>query len=116
MAHPQGTVGRLRQAQMKALENRLGPTFQPIAEMAEHAMKLLQAADDEADHGLRVDGINALEKVCKYIMPQVKAMEIDVTNSDGSLTAPNEVRLVPVPLSQGKIAREDADNLLEHET
>lgn len=97
MARPAGSKNvKHRAALMTMLHERFGEEFDPLRRMAEQANALADAADASGERQDRDSAVNALEKVVKYVYPQLKAVEMDLSNEDGSLKVPNRIELVPV--------------------
>ena len=70
-----------------------GDDFHPIMRMAEQAVRLHERAEkgDTADIKASID---AWDKIAAYTEPKLKATEIDLTTSDGSMS-PTVIELIP---------------------
>jgi hypothetical protein len=100
MARPKGSMNKtMQQNLLVSLRERFGEAYHPVEQMAELAEKLVQLAVDptkEPDQFAIKSAIDALDKVAAYTAPKLKAMEVDVTSSDGSLSQVRAIQLVPV--------------------
>lgn len=98
MGRPLGSRNRsLPVILRERLQEQFGETWDPVLEMAKLAVQLTESAETRHE---KAEAIVALEKVSKFITPQLKAIEVDLSNDDGSLRRPTTVKLVPVRVDQ----------------
>ena len=93
---PKGTVNKPRERLLRALQEKFGDEFDPVVLMAEQALALHTDALTSGDRQDRESAVSALDKVSKYLVPQLKATEVDVSSSDGSMSPVRQIRLVAV--------------------
>jgi hypothetical protein len=70
-----------------------GDDFHPIMRMAEQAVRLHEKAVDGETNDIRAS-IDAWDKIAAYTEPKLKATEVDLTSSDGSMS-PTVIELIP---------------------
>ena len=111
MARPKGSVNKPKLALMKRLEEKFGPEWNPVIDMAEHAFALSDAARVSRKREDRESAIAALDKVAVYVTPKLKQQEVDLTSSDGSMSPPKGIRLIPVSAAylKAQMAEDDAE-------
>ena len=93
------------------LEEKFGSDWDPVVKMAELANVLVEQAVASQARPEIESAVTALEKVAKYVRPQLKAVEMDLKNTDGSLRPVQAIRLVP--MSSDQITQQIADNALQ---
>ena len=96
MASRKGIPNKPKQALLNHLQRKFGDEWNPVIDMAEHAVELSKAAVVSRKKEDREAAIAALDKVAVYVTPKLKQMEVDMTSSDGSMSPPKGIRLVPV--------------------
>jgi len=80
---------------MKRLQDMYGDEFHPIMSMAENAVKLQKAADEDPNTQSYKAALEGWEKIAKYVEPQLKAIE--VTGEDGeAIKTETTFKFVPV--------------------
>lgn len=96
MASRKGIPNKPKQALLNHLQKKFGEEWNPVVEMAEHAVELSKAAVISRKREDRESAIAALDKVAVYVTPKLKQMDVDLSSSDGSMSPPKGIRLVPV--------------------
>ena len=98
MPRPLGSKNKNHSVRLRErLQEKFGDGWDPVLEMAKLAVELVESAETRHE---KAEGIVALEKVAKFTVPQLKAIEVDLSNDDGSLSRPTTVKLVPVRVDQ----------------
>jgi len=88
-----GVPNRNKKFLLNRLQDMYGDDFHPIMRMAEQAVRLHERAEigDTADIKASID---AWDKIAAYTEPKLKATEVDLTTSDGSMS-PTVIELIP---------------------
>jgi len=88
-----GIPNRNKRFLLNRLQDMYGDDFHPIMRMAEQAVRLHERAEtgDTADIKASID---AWDKIAAYTEPKLKATEVDLTTSDGSMS-PTVIELIP---------------------
>ena len=95
MARPVGSINKNTRGMVRRLKEQYGEDFDVIMKMAEAQSALhkkAMATKAQADLKMTVDG---WDKLAQYLTPKLKAVEVDLSNDDGSLKAITEIRLIP---------------------
>jgi hypothetical protein len=90
-----GTPNKPRAAMMSLLQKRWGDDFHPVLKMAEAAVEMHRIAMSTKDMEDLKDAVSAWAAIAKYIVPQIKAVEVDVTS--GGKDLPRIIELVAPP-------------------
>jgi len=87
-----GTPNKPRRAMLTLLEKRWGKDFHPVLKMVEAAVEMHAIAMSTKDMEDLKDAVSAWAAIAKYVSPQVKAVEVDVTSGGNDL--PRIIELV----------------------
>lgn len=107
MARPVGSINKSTRGMARRLREQYGEDFDVIMKMAEaqNALhKKAMATKQQGDLKMCIDG---WDKLANYLVPKLKATEIDLSNTDGTLKDVTAIRLVPMTAEQ--LAQEMAD-------
>lgn len=107
MARPLGAINKNTRGMIRRLKEQWGEDFDVILKMAEAQNALHNKAmttRNQQDLKMTVDG---WDKLANYLVPKLKATEIDLSNTDGTLKDVTAIRLVPMTAEQ--LAQEMAD-------
>ena len=88
-----GIPNRNKRFLLNRLQDMYGDDFHPIMRMAEQAVRLHDRAEDGDTADIKAS-IDAWDKIAAYTEPKLKATEIDLTTSDGSMS-PTVIELIP---------------------
>jgi len=105
MPSRKGSLNRNKTFLLNRLQDMYGEDFHPIMKMAEQAVRLHERAVDGDCQDIKAS-LDAWDKVAAYTEPKLKATEVDLTSSDGTMS-PTVIELIPrLP--------EDDDDYREH--
>ena len=77
MGRPLNSANKNKAYLLKRLQDMYGADFNPVIKVAENAVALQLAADNEPDKTeVRVAAVNAWDKVAQYVEPKLKAIEV----------------------------------------
>lgn len=93
MARTKGAVNRNKQFLLSRLQDMYGEDFHPIMRMAEQAVRLHDLAQSGDASDIK-QSIDAWDKIAQYTEPKLKATEVDLSSSDGSMS-PTVIELIP---------------------
>jgi len=91
MARPKGKLSVNKQFLLNKLKDMYGDDFHPIMSMAENAVKLQAAADENPEASTYKAAIDGWEKIAQYVEPKLKAVEM--TGKDGSDLIPASIKV-----------------------
>jgi len=91
MARPKGKLSVNKQFLLNKLKDMYGDDFHPIMSMAENAVKLQAAADENPEASTYKAAIDGWEKIAQYVEPKLKAVEM--TGKDGSDLIPAGIKV-----------------------
>ena len=94
MARPQGSMNKNKRGLLAQLKRQYGDDFNPIMKMAEHAVTLHEVAVQSKTRDDIKASLDAWGKVAEYTEPKLKALEVDLTSSDGTMS-PTVIELIP---------------------
>lgn len=94
MPRTKGAPNKNKRGLLAQLKRQYGEDFHPIMKMAEQAAKLHQIAAESEDKGDIKASVDAWSKVAEYTEPKLKATEVDLTSSDGTMS-PTVIELIP---------------------
>lgn len=77
MGREAGTPNRNKTFLMKRLEAMYGKDFHPIMNMAENAVKLQAAADQDPEPANFKAALEGWDKIAQYVEPKLKAVEVN---------------------------------------
>jgi len=80
-----GTPNKNKAFLRKTLRDRFGEDFDAVVKAAECAAKIHEIAMKTKDVDKLKTAVDAWDKVAQYVEPKLKAVEIDLSNSDGTL-------------------------------
>ena len=84
MPRPEGSPNRNKSFLLNRLKKMYGDDFHPIMNMAENAVKLQKAADQEPEANNFKAALEGWEKIAQYVEPKLKAVEV---NADVNVSA-----------------------------
>ena len=93
MSSRKGIPNKNKRFLLSRLQDMYGEDFHPIMRMAEQATRLHEIARNGETSDIKAS-IDAWDKVAAYTEPRLKASEIDLTTSDGSMS-PTVIELIP---------------------
>ena len=93
MSSRKGIPNKNKRFLLSRLQDMYGEDFHPIMRMAEQAVRLHELAETGGASDIKAS-IDAWDKVAAYTEPKLKASEIDLTTSDGSMS-PTVIELIP---------------------
>ena len=93
MTSRKGIPNKNKRFLLSRLQDMYGEDFHPIMRMAEQAARLHEIARNGETSDIKAS-IDAWDKVAAYTEPKLKASEIDLTTSDGSMS-PTVIELIP---------------------
>lgn len=88
-----GVPNRNKKFLLTRLQDMYGDDFHPIMRMAEQADRLHEIARSGETADIKAS-IDAWDKIAAYTEPKLKATEVDLTTSDGSMS-PTVIELIP---------------------
>lgn len=88
-----GIPNRNKKFLLTRLQDMYGDDFHPIMRMAEQAVRLHGIAETGETSDIKAS-IDAWDKIAAYTEPKLKATEVDLTTSDGSMS-PTVIELIP---------------------
>ncbi len=88
-----GVPNRNKKFLLTRLQDMYGDDFHPIMRMAEQAVRLHDIAETGETADIKAS-IDAWDKIAAYTEPKLKATEVDLTTSDGSMS-PTVIELIP---------------------
>lgn len=103
MPSRKGSPNRNKAFLLNRLQDMYGDDFHPIMRMAEQAVRLHEKAVDGETNDIKAS-IDAWDKIAAYTEPKLKATEVDLTSSDGSMS-PTVIELIP------RLPEDDDDGL-----
>lgn len=72
---PKRGVGKNKKFLLNRLQDMYGDDFHPIMNMAENAVKLQKAADQDPEPNNFKAALDGWEKIAQYVEPKLKAVE-----------------------------------------
>ena len=93
MPSRKGSPNRNKKFLLTRLQDMYGDEFRPIMRMAEQATRLHEIAQNGETGDIKAS-IDAWDKIAAYTEPKLKATEVDLTTSDGSMS-PTVIELIP---------------------
>ena len=84
MARPEGSYNRNKAFLLNRLKDMYGDDFHPIMNMAENAVKLQKAADQDPDAANFKSALEGWAKIAQYVEPKLKADDAIAHDSFGS--------------------------------
>ena len=93
MPSRKGSPNRNKAFLLNRLQDMYGGDFHPIMRMAEQAVRLHGIAETGETADIKAN-IDAWDKIAAYTEPKLKATEVDLTTSDGSMS-PTVIELIP---------------------
>ena len=102
MPSRKGSPNRNKAFLLNRLQDMYGDEFHPIMRMAEQAVRLHEKAEMGETNDIKAS-IDAWDKIAAYTEPKLKATEVDLTSSDGTMS-PTVIELIP------RLPEEDDDN------
>ena len=93
MPSRKGSPNRNKAFLLNRLQDMYGDDFHPIMRMAEQAVRLHEKAAAGETNDIKAS-IDAWDKIAAYTEPKLKATEVDLTSSDGSMS-PKVIELIP---------------------
>ena len=88
---PKGKMSANKVFLLNKLKEMYGDDFHPIISMADNAVKLQEAADQEPNANTYKAAIDGWEKIAQYVEPKLKAVE--VTGKDGDDLIPKSISI-----------------------
>ena len=76
MARPEGSPNKNKAFLLKRLQGMYGEDFHPIMKMAENAVKLQAASDQDPEPANYKAALDGWEKIAQYVEPKLKAVEV----------------------------------------
>jgi len=90
-----GTPNRNRAFFLRQLREQFGEDFDPICKLAQANAELHKIAMKNRNTGELKMAVDGWDKLAQYLVPKLKAMEVDVTGEVG-IELPKVIRLVAV--------------------
>jgi hypothetical protein len=84
MARPRGAANKNKSFLLSRLQDMYGDEFHPIMNMAENAVKLQKAADQEPEPANFKAALEGWEKIAQYVEPKLKSVDV---NADVNMSA-----------------------------
>ena len=91
MPSRKGSPNKNKSFLLNKLKDMYGDDFHPIMNMAENAVKLQAAADENPEASTYKAAIDGWEKIAQYVEPKLKAVEM--TGKDGSGLIPTGIKV-----------------------
>ena len=89
---PAGVPNKNKAFLLNRLKDMYGSDFHPIMKMAENAVRLHAIAEQDDVAAIKAS-IDAWDKIAQYTEPKLKATEVDLTSSDGTMS-PTVIELI----------------------